>query len=178
MWMCMQMYLLALRGCLTFKIHGTASLPAAFPGSSACFQDCKDDWQMACREFLPSPCTFLPGVRFSSSLPTPPCCSHPSCLFSAFCRASQAMCSNIFFQMKFLTVVKKGEDVVCAAAEKCPCPTPHVPLPWKRAVNYAGRSGKAPESPWAPFIPSCAQTPCQWAMPGGGWGAPCNMGPC
>lgn len=105
--MCMQMYLLALRGCLTFKIHGTASLPAAFPGSGACFQDCKDDWQMACREFLPSPCTILPGVRFSSSLPTPPCCSHPSCLFSAFCRASQAMCSNVFFQMNFPTVVKK-----------------------------------------------------------------------
>lgn len=43
MGMCMQAYLLPLQGCLTVKIYGTSSLPAAFPGSSFCFQDCKDD---------------------------------------------------------------------------------------------------------------------------------------
>lgn len=43
-WMHMQAYLLHFQGCLTFRTHGTPSLPAAFPGSGACFQGCKDDY--------------------------------------------------------------------------------------------------------------------------------------
>lgn len=82
MGMCMQANLWPLQACLTVKIYGASSLPAAFPGSSSCFQDCKDDsgkWHSV--SFLPA--LALPRVRFSSALPSP-----PSCLFLMSCRAS------------------------------------------------------------------------------------------
>lgn len=66
----MQTYLLPLQACLTFKIGGTASLPAVFPGSSTCFQDCEDDsgeWHAEAFSPAPSACGEVCGVASAGS---------------------------------------------------------------------------------------------------------------